>query len=79
MGRDDIPAIVKKYPYCPLIKGEKYFGQCKMPVNRFHFIQICNTRNYERCIHYGKIKNQLLRPMGWLQKVAVEKEEPKNV
>jgi hypothetical protein len=54
--------------YCPFLKS------CSVDLTRDYFLKICNTNSYASCHHFAKRLGELRTPIGWLQKIAVEKD-----
>lgn len=54
--------------WCPFLKS------CSIDLTRDYFIKICNTNAYATCHHFAKRLGELKTPVGWLQKIAVERE-----
>lgn len=54
--------------HCPFLKS------CSVELTRDYFLKICNTNSYATCHHFAKKIGELKNPIGWLQKIAVERE-----
>jgi hypothetical protein len=45
--------------------------ECESTVTRDYFKRICGTRGYVRCHHYARKVGDLMSPMRWLQRQAI--------
>ena len=61
--------------WCPCLKGEGGYMQCKEPVVKDYLFKLCNTINYTACFHFCKNNNLLKKPFEWIQCEAVEKSK----
>lgn len=58
--------------YCP------FFKTCSVQITRDYFNRVCNTNGYLNCHHFSKRLGELKTPIGWLQRIAVEKASMSN-
>jgi len=57
---------------CPFIL------ECNSGVTKNFFQRICNTNNHNNCHHYARKLGELVTPMVWLQKKAVQDNNKKD-
>jgi len=53
--------------------------ECNTEVTKNFYQRICNTNNYNNCHHYARKLGELMTPMAWLQKKAVQDNSKKDV
>lgn len=57
---------------CPFIL------ECNTEVTKNFFQRICNSKNYNNCHHYARKLGEIMTPIVWLQKTAVQDNKIKN-
>jgi hypothetical protein len=46
--------------------------ECESGVTRDYYMRICGTRGYVKCHHYARRMDELMSPMTWLQRYAMD-------
>jgi hypothetical protein len=47
---------------------------CESSVTKEYFIRICHSQGFVRCHHYARAVGELMVPLTWLQRQAIEEE-----
>jgi hypothetical protein len=60
---------------CPHVRG------CQATITKDFFSRICNSEAYINCHHFARQMGELITPMFWLQRLAVEecRQTPQSI
>lgn len=53
-------------------KNCPFLQDCSVPVTKDFFQRVCKSPSYLNCHHFAKRVGELMTPISWLQKLAVD-------